>query len=1498
MIRRCEMLLQLYDMDHTRIGGLKNAKDIKIESELDTGDKEITFSWHKNNKVQPEHEQYIRTDSDEYVVKEINLSSKGFYSITAKLNLEAIEGRSWKVFVAENQTALEMANYALAGTGWTCKSAVSETKRRNISLTKVNSFKVFEGIIGAFTCEIKWDTLSKTVFLMDKVGEDKGAYFIQGLNLKELKDNSDTYDFATRIYPYGADELDITEVNNGVEYLENFQYSTKIIEIIWEDSNYTDAEALKEDARYKLNEISKPKKTYSAKVIDLAKMKPEYSILQYSCGDTITLIDNSTGVREKQRITKTTEYPNTPEKNTCEISNTILTFEKMQKQLLEAAKALENITTNNGTVKGSSVDKIDISQIINIDEELASILEEAKIGTLYVTEQIGAPYAVLAEILSTIINTTDIKISNRADIETEYVMESYILNGYAEYMKIGTLESDQITAIDMSLDTLKSNVGNIQALMFGSAVGGTITTEFANTVIEQVGQSQIKSAMIESLTVDKILAGNISTNKFRIVSDSGHMLLSDNTMQIYDGVRTRVQIGRDASDDYNMYVWDQEGNLMFDALGMTESGIQRPIIRNDMVSDTANIDAKKLDIHSLFTEINGSTEVIKGSKVMLDSEAQTLDLAFTTIKTTVEGTKESLDKLDLSARNLAVLKSKSLRLSTYVVNDSSNIVYDKKDSALASGIYTSFDRGAINGISGFYTTWNLFLPAMSRMIVGENYTLSVMAKSSSGKGTLEWRADGSPTIEQSDTTLTSEWKKYYIVFTLNTDNRLTICFYVNSTSDDKSTISIGDFKIEKGNKASDWSPAPEDITDITTTVTMQGTVISTIQGQISSKVWQTDINSATGAIESKYSTLQQNLDSFKTTVGNTYVTKEIAVASIVPYYYKSTSATTQAGGSWSITVPTWESGKYIWEKDLVTYANGSTEYTTPVNITGAAGQNGNTGRGISSAVVQYYKSTSSTTQTGGSWGTAVPEITATNQYIWTRTHIVYTDNTTSDTTPQLDRNVTTSYTNYTQLRDKFSWIVSSGTSASNMVLTNEFLQVTAKNIVLTGNTTFNSYANIASTALENANEAQSSADNIRNNIYKSGTTTIDGGKIDTVGLFAKDITVTNRLLLNGGYLTTSASRTTYNQTVAGMTMNKDGIGGYSSPSQYWNMSAAGKLVAAGGEFTGKITAVEGKIAGFQINNYGIYSGTDSLYSSTYGIYVGTDGILNKGSYGTVRISEGTLVVSDNTYETYIQGGGIHTNELYIGRIYIDRDGIEIYSPNKEIGFLIGADNSGLRLSDTNVSGDLSVTPNVGINFNGAGAARIMGYAWDGASVDDDYGANLIIESWYGVGFRDMCTGQGTTVAIDCRSGNMKTRGRISVNGRINSIGTYNATTTTSPNVYISTSYNLCRCTSSSRRYKYDIKPIDMSVIKPLYSVPICTYKYKPGYLSYDDARYGKDIPGFIAEDVAYALPIAANYDTSGQVEMWDNNIIVPCMMGLIQDLNNRLETLENLQSRL
>lgn len=56
----------------------------------------------------------------------------------------------------------------------------------------------------------------------------------------------------------------------------------------------------------------------------------------------------------------------------------------------------------------------------------------------------------------------------------------------------------------------------------------------------------------------------------------------------------------------------------------------------------------------------------------------------------------------------------------------------------------------------------------------------------------------------------------------------------------------------------------------------------------------------------------------------------VGVSSIITQFYLSTSKTTQTGGSWVTTMPTWSSGKYLWTRSKITYTDNTIKYTSPI----------------------------------------------------------------------------------------------------------------------------------------------------------------------------------------------------------------------------------------------------------------------------------------------------------------------------------------------------------------------------------------------------------------------------------------------------------------------------------------------------------------------------------------------------------------------------------------
>ena len=505
-------MLKIFNQSHEAVGYIKKCRDCKIESVLSTAEKTLSFTYlGKAGKI--DYEYYIQTSDDEYVVKAIRITSDGYPEYTATLNTEELEAKTWETFLAKDSSLRDTANLALAGTGWRVAEC-TVGKKRSMGLQNVTSKVVLQKICTVFMCEMQVDSKAKTVSFKEKFGEDKGVYFLQGLNLRKLTLSGDTYDFYTRIIPVGKDGLKITAVNGGKEYIDNFQYSKKIIPYIWQDASYEDATALMEDATEKLKDLSIPKKSYTADVRDLAYRSAEYSILEYNLGDTITLIDRKTGIRDTQRITKIVEYPGDPDKNTCDIANTRETFDEIQSRLKEAASIIEAVKNLDGSINGNTVDKVTTDQILGFKEGVESGIQTSNTISGIKTD-IKEVTADIGTIRSTYLKTTDADIKF-ATIENLNATTATVHDLNADYAKFKTATANEFSTQTAQIKKLSGDFASFKTGDFESLKAKQADFETATAKNFTATSARIDAVTGDLASYKNVVAENFSAANGKI----------------------------------------------------------------------------------------------------------------------------------------------------------------------------------------------------------------------------------------------------------------------------------------------------------------------------------------------------------------------------------------------------------------------------------------------------------------------------------------------------------------------------------------------------------------------------------------------------------------------------------------------------------------------------------------------------------------------------------------------------------------------------------------------------------------------------------------------------------------------------------------------------------------------------------------------------------------------------------------------------------------------
>lgn len=602
-------------------------------------------------------------------------------------------------------------------------------------------------------------------------------------------------------------------------------------------------------------------------------------------------------------------YGNTAEEDDSDTKGPITEMaERVEYELAFVKKLMvDNLTATNATIKNLSGDVLKFktgefetlkTDVANFKQTFTDDLQasNAKINTL------ESDHATFKEATATNLNATNARIANieadylkATDAKLTYATITNLNTTNAEIAKLKTkdAEIDKLVATKATITDLNAAVGRVGVLESSYAnlntlVNGNLTSDniqnltltSKNTTIEN---GMIKNAMIENLSFDKITGMDINTTNLTVHSSDGKSKWSDNTIQISDANRVRVQIGKDASNDYSMSVWDKNGNLIWDALGATEKTIQRKIIRDGIVADDANISGSKLDINSVIKEVNGSTTKLKSFTIVMNDKNQTLDVVFNEMETTVA---DNLSSAKLYADGkLSDAQKYALEQANSALSSAKSYADSAVDNIEVGG------RNLLTGVSS-YTKDAPFEKTDSRAdgwIVYQNIITSIELEAGK-KYVLQAKTDGNWTANHdtngqdpskklvtlwlcSDTTNDFfDMRQGYVIFTpaVTAKYKLRVNQYSNGT--DAYTIHLWDIKLEKGSKATDWTPAPEDtqsqIDNITEITTSHTTSISTMKGQISSLISEdTTIKGNYDALLSRYNATVATVDSMKTTIG-------------------------------------------------------------------------------------------------------------------------------------------------------------------------------------------------------------------------------------------------------------------------------------------------------------------------------------------------------------------------------------------------------------------------------------------------------------------------------------------------------------------------------------------------------------------------------------------------------------------------------------------------------
>ena len=512
-------MLTVFNREKQKVAILSDLKDYVVRRKIKQGYVALAFSLYTedaNSKI-IEDEFYIHTETENFIVKSIS-KQKTVNRYSCELNLEDLQNKMWADgFDNSKSDAVATAKLAIAGTGWTvwAQEGLDMTKRR-LKTDGMDALNVIYKIVEKYGLEVQFKTKEKQVCLYNAIGADKGSYFTDELNLTTLNIDTDTNSFATRLYVRGKNGATFADLNGGKDYVENFSYSKKLKCALWSDHRYEDMALMLKDAKRKLEDLCKPKASYEIEVVDLSKLSPEYSFLDYSIGDSITLISTQKQFRDVQRIVELTEYPLDPEMNSAILANTQLTFEEVQERNELMADYMDGVINDNGTIDGSKVEGIDIN-IPDFTIEDGSITADKLAVNSITTNKIQAGAITSDKIAAGAIDATKIQAgtitANSAIIDDAAIGSAQIANGAITnaHIKNGAIDNAKIDKLAVAAANIKDAAIGTAKIQDAAITVAKIQDAFVDSLVATQGKFQ--SAHIGELESNNIKANAITTNK-------------------------------------------------------------------------------------------------------------------------------------------------------------------------------------------------------------------------------------------------------------------------------------------------------------------------------------------------------------------------------------------------------------------------------------------------------------------------------------------------------------------------------------------------------------------------------------------------------------------------------------------------------------------------------------------------------------------------------------------------------------------------------------------------------------------------------------------------------------------------------------------------------------------------------------------------------------------------------------------------------------------------
>ena len=671
----------------------------------------------------------------------------------------------------------------------------------------------------------------------------------------------------------------------------------------------------------------------------------------------------------------------------------------------------KNLTTENFTAVNAKIDNLEVGDLTAVNAEIENLkANKADIVNLNAANANISNLTALVANIQTLIGghlTMDniqslVLTSDKVTIANALIKDAMIDTVSANKINTGTINTNNVSiqsedgsmVINGTTQQFKdeNNVVRIQ-------IGKDATGNFTFALFSQDGQgilideTGIKSGAVpDGLIVNDMVAdnANISGGKLDISSVISSINGNENTLNsskikfddtnqtldiAFNQLKNKVETIENITVEGDLSSVIEQVTTNTTDIGVMQGQISSLISNTTITKANGEVVQLKDEYNSTKDTVNSHTTKIGSLETNLatannnissvSSKQTALEQNLDGFKQTVSNTyttKAEFDGLQVGGTNL-LLKTKNFDDTAAV--DKTGEIYrglvvrginsiPQTDTYICEYGFTDFDYNDIFTFS-FYAKGNL--TNLCAFFYGDSgYVPAYLIENSVGV-----KANGSGDGYCPFGKITSEWKRYWVTWRIagsggDKSKKKRILLRTDGSKVGESIYVCG-LKFEKGNKATEWTPAPQDIdTAITavdgkftnySTTSQMNSAITQKANEITSTVSETyatkaSVTDVSNNLKNNYSTtsamnsaINQKADSILSTVSKTYATTQSTSTLLkenITEYYLSTSNTTLSGGTWGTTAYTPTPGKYIWQRTKSVTNAGDIKYSNPICV--------------------------------------------------------------------------------------------------------------------------------------------------------------------------------------------------------------------------------------------------------------------------------------------------------------------------------------------------------------------------------------------------------------------------------------------------------------------------------------------------------------------------------------------------------------------------------------